>query len=800
MKIPNQEVFISLFNAKTENDVEKIIESNLFLFASENWTPIGSNESNFSIIENQQSNPIAALVEKVTNSIDATLMKKCIEMGIDPKSLEAPKSMDDAMEKFYSDHKNWDLTSFKKKQAEEIQIVADGPTKESAVIIYDNGEGQHPEKFKDTFLSLMKGNKNEIHFVQGKYNMGGSGAIVFCGKKGYQLIASKRFDNTGEFGFTLTREHPFTNEESLYKKNTWYEYLTVDGKIPSFQINELDLKLLNRKFKTGTIIKLYSYQMKGVSGFAQDLSQSFNEFMFKPVLPFYCVDTKERYPNNKILESTVFGLQRRLEEEKDYVEDWFSEEYEDALFGKMKVTCYVFKAKQDKKTVKETKEDIHRRYFKNGMSVLFSMNGQVHGHYTSEFTTRGLKLNLLKDYLLIDVDCTKMKFDFRKELFMASRDRLRQGDESNELREYLKRKLAKSKLEEINKRRRESIGLESEDTNELIKSFARNLPKDSDLFKLLQNTLKLEEKKKETKKDPGEKPKNEKIEKPFKPERFPTFFKLFNKQETNKPINIPVGGEKTLKFETDVEDHYFDRIEEPGDLEISVLNIKRNETKGGDEAGSGKEPILPFNIVKSSPNRGQIKISFNPNSELRTGDEIQIMASLKGPGENSHDEIVLVKIVDQEGQKTNVPKQPEDDFENIGLPQLIKVHKHEWDTLEAQGMEMGHKTVIYPQGSGDVLEKIYVNLDSTVFLNYRSKQKSEDQINTAIKKYVSSVYFHSIFLYMITKRKNYCLKFTFDDKEEDVTIDEYIRDVFDSYYSDFLLNFGMEQLMSAMED
>ncbi len=39
-----------------------------------------------------------------------------------------------------------------------------------------------------------------------------------------------------------------------------------------------------------------------------------------------------------------------------------------------------------------------------------------------------------------------------------------------------------------------------------------------------------------------------------------------------------------------------------------------------------------------------------------------------------------------------------------------------------------------------------------------------------------------------------------ENTKEDITIDEYIRDVFDNYYSDFLLNFGMEQLMGALED
>ena len=290
-------LFKSLYFCKTEADIDELISGNIHLKNSLNWFPIGENESNFSIIENQQSNPIAALVEKVTNSIDAMLMKKCLESGLDPKSKDAPKSMDEAIELFFLDNKNWDLNTFRRKQAEDIQIIADGPTKQSSVIIYDNGEGQHPKDFEKTFLSLMRGNKNEIHFVQGKYNMGGSGAIVFCGTKGYQLIGSKRFDNSGEFGFTLVREHPLSKDELETKKNTWYEYLKINGKIPSFDISELDLKLLNKKFKTGSIIKMYSYQMKGISGFAQDLNQSLNEFLFKPVLPIFTIDTKERSIN-----------------------------------------------------------------------------------------------------------------------------------------------------------------------------------------------------------------------------------------------------------------------------------------------------------------------------------------------------------------------------------------------------------------------------------------------------------------------------------------------------------------------
>lgn len=794
-------LFLKLYSAKTEEEVDNLISKQLDIFQNKNWVPIGNNESNYGIIENQQSNPIAALVEKVTNSIDAILTRKCLEEGIQPDATNAPHSMSEAIERFFPEHKQWDLSTFRRKQAEEIQIVADGPPRNTSVIIYDNGEGQHPQDFDNTFLSLVRGNKNKIMFVQGKYNMGGSGSIVFCGKKGYQLIASKKFDGKGQFGFTLVREHPFAKGESEYKKNTWYEFLKIDGKVPAFDLTEeLDLKLFNRKFKTGTIIKMYSYQFpSGYSGFAQDLNQSLNEFLFEPVLPIYTVDKEERYPNNKVLQMDLFGLKRRLEDDKNYIDTFFSEVYTDELFGEMKVTCYVFKSKVGDNDVKKTKENIRRFFFKNNMSVMFSINGQAHGHYTSEFITRQLKFNLLKDYLLIHVDCTKMKYEFRKELFMASRDRLKQGDEANELREYLGKKLRKSQLAEIDKKKKESIGFDSEDTNDLLKSFAKNLPKDSELFKLLQNTLKLEEQKKEKesqKQEKKDKPKEQKA--PFTPKRFPSFFKLHSKNGPQPVIALPQNGEKTIKFDTDVENQYFDRVEEPGDLQIALLDIKRNNSNGGNREGKGNDISSLLNIVKSSPNDGTIRISFNPTAEMNVGDEAQVKVSLTGTGE-TFEEILWVKVKEKEIPNENAPKE-EEAPDNIGLPELKKVRKEGWEGLSESNISMDYSTVMYPIGEGNVLQTIVINMDSNVFLNYRSKLKSEDQLRIAEKRYIASVYFHTLFLYIITKKKNYKLSLVKDGQDDEITVDEYIRDVFDSYYSDFLLNFGMEQLINSLED
>jgi hypothetical protein len=794
-----QELFFSLYKARTEDEVDDVMTHYPEIFNNKsNWHPLGGDENMFGVVRGQQSNPIAAIVEKATNSIDAILVKRCYEAGIDPKSLEAPKSVEEAINKFFPENQQWDLQTFRRKQAEEIQVVADGPPRNTSIIIYDNGEGQRPEDFESTFLSLLRGNKINIHFVQGKYNMGGSGALVFCGKRRYQLIGSKRFDNKSNFGFTLVRQYKIT-ESVETKRFSHFRYLKIDGKIPSFDSEEMDLNLYDRNFRTGTVIKLYSYQFpSGYAGFAQDLNQSLNEFLFEPVLPIFTVDKKERYPNNKVLELDLFGLKRRLEEDKNaYVDSFFSEEYEDQLFRNAKVTCYVFKPKLEGRDVKKSKKIIRKRFFKNNMSVMFSVNGQVHGSYTSEFITRTLKFNLLKDYLLIHIDCTGMDTDFREELFMSDRERLKHGDEANSLRDYLGKKLRKSQLDGINRRRKESIGLESEDTSELIKSFAKNLPKDSELFKLLQNTLKLEERKDKKKAEEKKSLKEKVDEKSFKPKRFPSLFKLSRKKDGVNVVSLPLHGEKTVRFDTDVANDYFDRVEESGELQLALLQVKYNEQKGGDRAGRENEISDLLNIVKSSPNNGTIKLTFNPTKKLQVGDEMEIKVSLTAPDEPM-EEIIWVKVVEPESPKEPTPK--EESFENIGLPEMVKVAKKDWEVLEGQGISMNYDTVMYPEGEGDKLEKVYINLDSRVFLDYRSKLKSEEQITIAQKKYLSSVYFHALFLYMITKRRNYNLGIVKDGKQEDVTVDEYIRDVFDSYYSDFLLNFGMEQLMGVLEE
>ncbi|RKU33152.1 hypothetical protein C6496_22805 [Candidatus Poribacteria bacterium] len=733
--------------------------------------------------------------------------------------------MDAARTSFFPDHRNWDLARYRNEQAESIQILADGPKRNTSLIIYDDGEGQHPEEFENTFLSLLHGNKNEIRFVQGKYNMGGSGAIVFCGKKRYQLIGSKRFDDTGEFGFTLIREHPLTKTEERIKKNTWYEYLKIDGKIPAFQADRQDLNLYNRPFTTGTIIKLYSYHLSGISDISRDLNLSINEYLFEPVLPVYTIEKEERYPKSS-LRRGLYGLKRRLEQEDNkYVEESFSEDFDDSLFGKMKVTCYVFRTKIDDRSVKETKETIQREFFKNNMSVLFSVNGQTHGHYTSEFITRSLKLNLLKEHLLIHVDCTNMKPNFRKELFMASRDRLKSGEETRALRSFLAGKLGgkNGRLWEIQKRRKDSITVESGDAKDLLKSFAQNFARNTELLRLLEQTLNLDMppkgKQKGDTNQSTRKKQYKKEQQPFNSKRFPALFKRRVQGKKDRDIvTIPFGDEKTIFFDTDVENNYFDRIEEPGELKIAILDYKTNETEGGDAPGKVDRVEDVFNARKSSPQDGTIKIHLNPKKEVSVGDEVKIKVSLEDPT-GEFEEIFWVKVSEPKAPTQPVPKPEKKEIPTLGLPDLIFAYREErperngeltWAQVEeATAEEMNHGTVMYPMVNGDKLESVYINMDSTVLKNFKAKTRNanQEQLEIANKRYTASVYSHVLFLYSITKARKYQVMreqndpdFNNNGNSDIEELGTYLKDLFDSYYAEFLLNFGFDDIMQLLED
>ena len=185
-----KEQCLKLIHADMEEEVVELLRGAGYWDDPKLWRRLGDEEYNYSSVGNQQSRAEQAIIEKLINSIDSKLIAAARNAGIDPESPEAPDSILQAREQFFG-------KQLKDPEAlsRRITVAATGakPPGKPCFTIVDDGEGQTPVGMPKTILSLHAGNKNKIKFVQGKFNMGGTGVLEFCGvERNVQLIVSKR--------------------------------------------------------------------------------------------------------------------------------------------------------------------------------------------------------------------------------------------------------------------------------------------------------------------------------------------------------------------------------------------------------------------------------------------------------------------------------------------------------------------------------------------------------------------------------------------------------------------------------
>jgi hypothetical protein len=269
-------------------------------------------------------------------------------------------------------------------------------------------------------------------------------------------------------------------------------------------------------------------------------------------------------------------------------------------------------------------------------------------------------------------------------------------------------------------------------------------------------------------------------------------------------VKVPLGGNRTVKFLTDVEDAYFDRSHESGSLQIAVLDHSRNDSKGGTGPGLPDRPSSLLNVVKTSPQRGTIRVSLGPTQEVQVGDSVKIRAQLSGAGED-FEQIFWVRITDPE--KPGKPEPIEEKTPELGLPELLRVSLTgegvdlSWEALDAQGITMSHQTVVIPFADEEKLQKVYINMDSKAFLGHRAKLSSEENLRLAERRYVLSVYFHALFLYVITKNRGFSISRLANGQEEvPVDLPEYVGELFQNHFAEFLLSFGTGDLIANLEE
>lgn len=791
----NEKKFLALYNANSEKELVKIIESDGMLNDPNNWHPYGGSRGNFGTFENQQNASIPALIEKITNSTDACLLREAKINGIDPKSKQAPKSMTEAVERFYH-IKDGDIGALSNVErrliAENIQVIAVGDKQVPSIIIYDNGEGQSPSNFDNTFLSLHNSNKTNIHFVQGKYNMGSTGAVVFCGELKYQMIASKRaaiLDDTdsNEFGFTLVRRHVLTpEEEEDYGKSTWYEYYAPGGEITSFPIRELDLGLYGRNFVSGSIVKLYSYELPrgSRSNLTFDLWRDLNQFLYDLPLPISLYEKRDYVLKNP--SKIVLGNRIRITvDSRDSVKEVITFNLgNETILGNVKIEVIIFNHKVD-----------HNEFIKN-KSIIFTQNGQVHGFEGQSFISQELGFSLLKKTMLIHVNCTDISTSLRQDLFMANRTHLKNSHKTEMLRSEIINLLKKSEvLKSLNEQAKKTLLHDSGDDVDLLSNLLSKLPIDKDVLDLLKKNGSLNFLKQAGHKvSQGERNTETKVL-----NKFPAMFKLdLKKDNTLGKIykTIPINSKGTVKINVDVDNEFLFRTKDTGKLEIQVMRkvnvsdvepLTDESTNAADHASIGSDIL---NIDREGPNDGTIKLIITPNENAKVGDEVEVRAVLTSSGGKSFECIFDVRVDKEISKPKKVKNISTETFPHLPTPRKAYEYPIDENSLAWSSEDLnwtGHDIVKVITSTDEKSELmvagIIVNMDSFVLKSFLSKNKinTESDIRYNKDKYFLSIYLHSLFLFSILQKMR-----NNDEKLQAIEVDDFVS-LMIKPYANFLM-------------
>lgn len=786
-----KKLLLDLYNAASSEDVYRVV-MDYGIDGPEYWLPYGGNPNNAGTFENQQSSPENALVEKITNSIDAILMKECYIRGIDPKAKDdpnVPQDMSKAVEVFYGvrDGK-WENVSDPDRNAiaQNVQIILTEDKKTPNVAIFDAGEGQNPSAFSKTFLSIARGNKNDVPFVQGKYNFGATGAVVFCGDTHrYQMIISRRntvlSDGDGTIGFTLVRRHILSRREEKEYKLTWYEYLVIDDEVPSIPAEPLNLGLNKGiPFESGSVVKMYSYQLTRASNATLDLWRELNPLLFVPAFPILIYEARDykQHTSTKLMQ----GNRTRLAlDGRDKVV--FTKTLQTTLFDSViPITVYILS------------RDTDNPEFIKGKSVIYTLNGQTQGSEPKTFITHELGFRNLREYILVCVDCSFIGTKARQELFMASRDRLKQGKYYNELRDDIIALLkGDDDIKQMDQEYKGRAFRETGEDKDMIESLFSQLKSNQDIKKMFsgnQGAFSFFTKKIPQREQPEQRKKGDKKAEKKKLKRYPTIFKVkgFDTSKGDYVKAIKRGGKGRIILETDVENEFLSRSYDNGTLEITTLDYSNNGGTGGGYR-LPSEDAQKLKVQAAGPYNGEIQLIIEPKEEAEVGESIPLSIKMISTA-GEQEVIVFIKVEKEaEPQKEKKPKTIEEP--ELALPKLIRVVQEgtaEEATWAEYGMNADSIVKLTIDGSG-AIEAILINMDSN--LVKKLVNKHSNSIERVRNRYLTSVYSHSLMVY--TTMYGYYER---EDNQLDPTLVQQIQDNLSEavefsfrYYANFLMTF-----------
>lgn len=603
----NKEILLGLLRCQTSEELEKVIKTEK-LDETGGWLFYGGRFQNVGVIDGQMHEADNALVEKITNSIDAILMRRCYEEGIDPRDKNvAPQSMVEAINQFFGGKEK--LREKRSGFAKEwLRVTAEGKKDRPTITIIDKGEGQQPNNIKETILSLNKDIKAKIPFVYGTYNQGGSSPLGFAGNQNsydfnyLQLVLCRRpktikdkdrASNYDHFGFTVVRKR-FDYASQMFTYEYFVEKTTED--IFSFPADK-PIRVDDYEFEEGCLIKLYDYQLPQRGNI---VFRGLNEFIEKKLpdapFPIYLKELRE-YKGD--IDYTIFGLREKLLRKQKILRDSYPHKLPVDLgeIGKKEIEVFILKHKV------EVEEDFGS-YLSQTERIFFVKDGLVLHTENALWLRNECDLIDLSPYLFAFIDISNINPPIAQMLH-SGREKFKNNATTKLALDRLIIFFTSETFKELEKEyARLTIGSESSFKDdalrkELMKEI-ENQPELREFFELGDDFPVKE------KKEDGDEPPEPHYEGTYLPEKFDLI--------GSDPREIEEGSYCKISFDTKADPKLFERREDRGEYDWVKSEY--------------------FQIAFSSYQNGKITFRIDPNKNAKASLQEAIMFYLRVPSKN----------------------------------------------------------------------------------------------------------------------------------------------------------------------
>lgn len=749
-----KEICLKLLDAQSEKEVNAIIASVPEMNDPKNWVPLDRRETNYNVTTNQQASGPKAATELMTNMVDAILLKEARKAGVPLKGAGAPPTMHAAVEQFFklkggrmlnADSDKW-LSDYASKNL--VVGITGARRKSEGLPCYtfaDNGEGQNPEDFEKTFLSLSSGNKKDVPFVQGKFNMGSSGVLSYCGERWYKLIVSKKWDSKGDWGWTLMRRRPGDGVPIA-------EYFFPNDAIPTASLSTIyPLRTRNKdrysafSLSSGSIVKLYDFHVGASFMSFRGAREALNENLADTILPFRILDLRQTPSTDRggdralgVDARPFYGmeylLRRTHKDEHGHVEDEDEAAAEDEKIG-VDIIDHPSLGRIEISALR-LKRKLPAWLQTSNNRVFHTVNGQVQYKQTRGFLTT-CKLPALKDRVVIIVDASNLTDAAHNDVWKADRESVRETGKGGLYKEVVREAIEKSTVLQ---------GLQDEIAREELKTAVDE--KSNDLFQKLVDTdktlaallgsrapaISIRAKGDGASGKGGGKGGGDGAndgDEPFVGTYSPSFVRADNRFQKNG-AQIPVNRPRSITFTTDVRNDYLVRDENQGRLLLDDATI-------GDKF-----------VIRRSLRNGNLTVTLTPiEGKLAVGEKFTLdvgliddamPAAVSDQVEVSITESEEPQKHPHEGHTKKNTKGTSKEQPNVGLPP--------YKLLTADGRaDAGQDTEAWPEWmtdeDGGFVEdlgsqgKIYkINIDNKWLQSYRRAQRGQILKDGMTQKYI----------------------------------------------------------------